>query len=362
MKFTFDGDSNPAGNYVTGAANMVNVIASSLGATAINLAVSGRAAQGVLDHISDATSQAPDVAFCMIGTNDGAAAFENSIAASTWGPSYLAVMGSIIDAYKAASIPQIYIASPPVARIRKLCDDWPDIVSSLKVLCATKGVYYVPVYEALIAEGATRLGLSSQTRWMRVDPDFYHGEIPWHAVVAQAFVDAYHVVNPPQWTTVFSQTLASSFGNTTGGTPRIVIKAAALSNVPATRSRIRVTWQGSSTEPYGVGGAGVGHATGSGSNTTSMTALMDGASASYTVPQSSEKATEAAFVYDGVSDLVFAPYSNGGTSADLLAANDSFANATTYFAYGDHSMATTVTGYIGYAGYLSGIKKIEILS
>lgn len=192
MIAVFLGDSNMAETYVSGSANMASLTSARFGFTKFNSGVSGNTAAQMTSRVaSDVMSHNPNVVFAMAGTNDGAHAFENNIAASVWVPQWLTDMGALIDALKAGSISKIIVASPIPARRRKLCDEWPAAVASLISLCASKGVIYCPMYEGFVSTAIAQLAYSAPTKYYADDPDRFHLTASGHTLAAAIMGDCY---------------------------------------------------------------------------------------------------------------------------------------------------------------------------
>jgi lysophospholipase L1-like esterase len=186
----FLGDSNMMEYYVTGSQNMASLVSSRFGFTKYNASVSGnKTAQMTARVATDVLSHSPDVVFAMAGTNDGAYAFENNIAASVWVPQWLSDMEDLIDAL--SSVSKIIICSPIPARRSKLCAEWPAAVTSLAALCATKGVIYCPMYEGFISTAVAMMGYSSPTKYYLDDPDRFHLNTAGHGLAGAIMGDCY---------------------------------------------------------------------------------------------------------------------------------------------------------------------------
>lgn len=186
MKFVFLGDSNLV-NYVFGSENMVDIMGSELGMTAVNAGVSGNKAPQMLARLdTDVIAESPDVCFVMAGTNDMAAAYENDQSNASMKATYLDAMGDIIDALAAEDI-QTFIVSPPPARIHEQCLRWPEVLADLQDLCAARTVTYIALYEAL-AVAAENDGTFNGL--YRADPDKYHLDVAGHAFAANVIVAA----------------------------------------------------------------------------------------------------------------------------------------------------------------------------
>lgn len=176
--------------YVTGSANMASIVAARFGFTKFNKSRSGDTAAGMAARVAaDVLPYNPDVVFVMAGTNEGATAFENNVAASIWVPQWLSNEGGLIDAL--SSVPKIIICSPVPARRSKLCNEWPAAVTSLAALCATKGVIYCPMYEGFISTAVAMMGYSSPTKYYADDPDRYHLNAAGHTLAAAIMGDCY---------------------------------------------------------------------------------------------------------------------------------------------------------------------------
>ncbi len=186
----FLGDSNMAETYVSGSANIASIVSARFGLTKYNAGMSGnKTAQMTARVTADVLSRSPDVVFVMAGTNDGAYAFENNIAASVWVPQWLTDMGLLIDAL--ASVSKIIIVSPIPARRRKLCDEWPAAVNSLVSLCASKGVIYCPMYEGFVSTAVVQLAYSAPTQYYAAEPDRFHLTAAGHTLAAAIMGDSY---------------------------------------------------------------------------------------------------------------------------------------------------------------------------
>lgn len=186
----FLGDSNMSESYVTGASNMASIVSARFGFTKFNAGVSGNTTSQMTARVSsDVLSHSPDAVFAMAGTNDGAHAFENNIAASVWVPQWLTDMGALIDAL--ASVPKKIIVSPPPARRSKLCNEWPAAVNSLVSLCATKGVIYCPMYEGYISTAVAMMGYTNTTKYYLDDPDRFHLNAAGHTLAGAVMGDCY---------------------------------------------------------------------------------------------------------------------------------------------------------------------------
>lgn len=369
-KFVFASDSNGTEIYVAGSSNVVNLIAAGIpGSTAVNSSLSGNQSWQLLARLqTDVIAHNPTIVGVMIGTNDGATAYEQSIPASVWIPKYLGNMARIIDTLKAASIPKIMIASPPPARINRLSDEWPQALAGLKALCAAKGVRYVPLYEAFDAEAINRIALSSSTPLYRPDLDKYHWDTAGHAFAAPVFVTAYEDGEEPPppsggFGAVLSETLAAFFGNVEDKTIRLWIAKTALTLPQGSVTKIKVTLRGATDEPITYAKMYVGHSAG-GDDATGLIQLKVGCptncQTSWVVPAGGTVVAEADFAYNKTSDLLFSSYHNGGPSSDKLRAHSSFSNAITHHKYGDEAALATIEGLYPIAGYLSGVEKIEM--
>lgn len=186
----FLGDSNMSETYVSGSANMASSVSTRFGFTKFNESVSGLYTSGATARVAThVLPHNPDVVFAMIGTNDGAYAFENDVAASVWVPQWLSDMDALINAL--ASVPTVIIVSPIPARRRKLCDEWPDAVNSLVTLCATKGVLYAPMYEGFISTAVVMLAYNTPTKYYRNEPDRFHLTASGHTLAAAIMGDCY---------------------------------------------------------------------------------------------------------------------------------------------------------------------------
>lgn len=186
----FLGDSNMAEYYIAGSANMASIVSARFGFTKFNLSVPGLYTSGGTALVPSAVlPHNPDVVFAMLGTNDGAHAFELNTPASVWVPQWLTDEGALIDAL--APVPKVIIASPIPARRGKLCAEWPAAVASLAALCASKGVIYCPMYEGFISTAVAMLGYDAPTKYYFSDPDRYHLIASGHTLAAAIIGDCY---------------------------------------------------------------------------------------------------------------------------------------------------------------------------
>lgn len=171
------------------------------------------------------------------------------------------------------------------------------------------------------------------------------------------------------WQTVFSASLNANMNNSQTYNTRNIIESSGLSG-PATGTKIRITYEASSSQAWRVNTAYVGHQKVSAPDDEdfdgSQVELLFSAVSGFSISSGGTLLSdEITFAYDGSKDLVMAQYflNISGNGARM---NTSVANVSSVQNIGgsDQSATTDVSGYVinDVSADLVGVKLIEVLS
>ncbi len=160
---------------------------------------------------------------------------------------------------------------------------------------------------------------------------------------------------------ILSATLDSNFGNITGKTARIEIKAAALAVPGGAPTKVRVTLHATGDEPFSIGAAYIGHKASSGDawDAASLAPLLFDGQGGVTIPTGGSVVSDwLDFAWDKSADLIVSLYCDGGPSDDKMPAATGTVHAT-HLKSGNEAGLADVSGYYSYGGYLSAVGRIE---
>jgi lysophospholipase L1-like esterase len=178
------GDSNTAANsYVTGGENWAVQVATGLGMTLENRAVSGWYSDGVLLDLPAMAARNGAVCLVQIGTNDMAAAVQHGTPAPVALAGYVTNMRAIIVGLKPAC-GKVVILSPPFVGHRREVARYPAWSNALQSLTAELGVVYLDLFRHM--QGlADHLTVAQFDSWYLVpSADPWHLSPTGHAVVS----------------------------------------------------------------------------------------------------------------------------------------------------------------------------------
>lgn len=180
----FDGDSNTATYYISGAENWTAIAAQGLGySETINNAVAGRYASGVLANMPTIAASGAAACVVMIGTNDMANAVATGVNAGVARANYAQTMRQIITGLK-TSCSKAAIISPPMpmkAREVARLDGW---VSDLRDLTSEIGVAFFDLFGHMKALSAVKTPSAFDSFFHTPGVDFYHLSVAGHAMLA----------------------------------------------------------------------------------------------------------------------------------------------------------------------------------
>lgn len=353
-RIVFAGDSN-LDQYVSSQDKFGSIVGSARGYPFVwNSGVSGNTSAQLRARLAtDVIALSPQVCVVMIGTNDIAEAYENDTANASMIAGYISNVGGIIDDLVTAGITPV-IASPPPARIYEVCLRFGPMLEALESLCASKGVEYVNLYDG-IANQARDVSKAAFLALYRADPDKYHLTVEGHAFIAGLDWSGIPASSLLHIGSVLNEAHNTSFGNVSGGTFRVAIEASAMS-LPGSVTVARLTLQGYTDEQITLKKVFAGART-SGANASSLVPVRVNGNTEFTVPKGRTVMTDP-FPWSGGA-MLLTGYGNAGASADKLSAKGGVSNVTTYYKSGDEAASLSVSGFIGYSGYLSLVSKIE---
>ncbi|EDQ33962.1 hypothetical protein HPDFL43_05895 [Hoeflea phototrophica DFL-43] len=354
MKIIFPSDSN-LDQYVSSQQKFSSIVGSARGYPFVSASgISGNQSSHFLARVeADVIAQNPQTCVAGFGTNNAAWAHENDISNATMTSSYISDMDAATDLLLTAGIFPV-LFTPPPARIPEMCFRLPHLVDALATLCDSKSIGFVNIYDA-IAGVAIESSKASFLALYLADPDKHHLAAAGHAFIGDMDWSAIPAPNMPTLGAVLDETHNGSFGNVNGGTFRVVIPTAAMSQ-PGTVTMERATFQGHPDEPITFSKVFSG-AQSSGANASSLVPMRINGQTAFTVPQGG-KITSDPYPSSG-GPRIFTGHCNGGSGADRLSAKTSVPGVATFYKPGDEAACLSVSGFTGYSGYLSLVTEIQ---